>query len=98
VKVCFEGVGTVSLRRETWIKCNRGGEKIGNITQFPIILAYAVTCHRSQALTLPAVVLHCSKEFVPGLLYVAMSKVTLSVGNVKFVTSVFPYPVQKFVV
>ena len=76
LEVCFEGVGTVSLGRETWIKRNRAGEKSGSITQFPIVLAYAVTCHKSQALTLPAVVVHCSKEFVPGLLYVAMSRVT----------------------
>ena len=44
---------------------------IGSVTQ----MAYAVTCHKSQALELPAIVLHSSKEFVTGLVYIAMSRV-----------------------
>lgn len=36
---------------------------------------YAITCHKSQGLTLLAVVLHPSKEFVPGLTYVACTRV-----------------------
>ena len=39
---------------------------------------YAITCHKSQGLTLPAVVVHCSKEFVPGLTYVACTRVKSS--------------------
>ena len=40
---------------------------------------YAITCHKSQGLTLPAaVVFHCSKEFVPGLTYVAYTRVKSS--------------------
>ena len=62
-------ISTQSLLR------NPQGEKIGSVTRFPVILAYAVTCHKSQGLELPGVVLHCSKEFVPGLIYVAMSRV-----------------------
>ena len=75
LQVQFEDVGTVSIRRETWIQRNRLGERIGSVIQFPIVLAYAVTCHKSQGLELPAVVLHSSKEFVPGLIYVAVSRV-----------------------
>ena len=71
--VDFERVGTIAIERVTWVRRNRQGEKIGSVTQFPVILAYAVTCHKSQGLELPAVVLHSSKEFVPGLIYVAMS-------------------------
>ena len=73
--VCFEKVSTVGIERVTWIQRNRQGEKIGSVSQFPIILGYAVTCHKSQGLELPAVVLHSSKAFVPGLVYVAMSRV-----------------------
>lgn len=75
LQVQFEDVGSVSIKRETWIQRNREGEKIGSVTQFPIVLAYAATCHKSQGLELPAVVLHSSKEFVPGLVYVAVSRV-----------------------
>ena len=73
--VKFERIGTIAIERDTWVRRNRQGEKIGSVTQFPVILAYAVTCHKSQGLELPGVVLHCSKEFVPGLIYVAMSRV-----------------------
>ena len=50
--------------------------KVGSVTQFPIVPAYDITCHKSQGLTLPAVVLHCSREYVPGLIYVSISRVT----------------------
>ena len=73
--VYFEKVGNVAIERFTWIQRNRQDETIGVVHQFPLTTAYAVTCHKSQGLELPAVVVHSSKEFVPGLLYVAMSRV-----------------------
>ncbi|XP_068684345.1 ATP-dependent DNA helicase PIF1-like [Montipora foliosa] len=39
------------------------------------VLFYACTCHKTQGLTLPLAVVHCSKEFVSGVLYVAISRV-----------------------
>ena len=73
--VSFEGVGVVEITRETWIKTNHVGVSVESVCQFPIIPAYAMTRHKSQGLTLPAAVVHCSKEYVPGLLYVAVSRV-----------------------
>ena len=73
--VHFEKVGTVVIERVTWIQRNRQGETIGVVHQFPLTLGYAVTCHKSQGLELPEVVVYSSKEFVPGLVYVAMSRV-----------------------
>ena len=73
--VYFEKVGIVAIERVTWFQRNHQGETIGAVHQFPLTPGYAVTCHKSQGLELPAVVVHCSKEFVPGLVYVSMSRV-----------------------
>ena len=48
---------------------------MGSVTQYPLVLAYAVTCHKSQGLTLSSAVVHCSRKFVSGLIYVAVSLV-----------------------
>ncbi|KAK2555826.1 hypothetical protein P5673_022467 [Acropora cervicornis] len=64
--VYFEKVGNVAIERVTWIQKNRQGETIGVVHQFPLTPAYVVTCHKSQGLELPAVVVHSSKDFVPG--------------------------------
>ena len=69
-KVKFEGEGTVLINKELWINNNFEGQRIGTICQYPLVLAYAMTSHKSQALTISAVVVHCSSEFVPGLTYV----------------------------
>ncbi|XP_020610138.1 uncharacterized protein LOC110048702 [Orbicella faveolata] len=73
--VFFEDVGVVEISRQTWIKRNLTGQKMGGVTQFPLVLAYAVTCHKSQGLTLASAIVHCSREYVSGLIYVAISRV-----------------------
>lgn len=73
--VRFENEGTVKIGKETWTNTDERGHKIGSVCQYPIIVAYAITCHKSQGLTLDAVVVHCAHEFVAGLIYVASSRV-----------------------
>lgn len=65
----------IRLDKVTWYKSNRKVEVVGSRTQFPLTLFYASTCHRVQGLTLDAAVVHSCKEFVPGLIYVAASRV-----------------------
>jgi hypothetical protein len=46
----------------------------GAFSQFPIRLAWAVTIHKSQGLTFDHVIIDAGSAFVPGQIYVAMSR------------------------
>lgn len=48
---------------------------IASVKQFPVKLGYAITIHKSQGQTFDAVVVDLSQCFIPGLGYVALSRV-----------------------
>ena len=52
----------VTFERQTWFQRHKQGNLLGSICQSAIALAYAVTCHISQGLTLSAAVVRCSKN------------------------------------
>jgi hypothetical protein len=50
-------------------------------TQFPVTIAYAMTIHKSQGITVPRAVLNISdRDFASGLTYVAISRVKSLAG------------------
>lgn len=46
----------------------------GSVVQIPLMLAYSITCHKSQSLTLDSAVLDLEDAFCDAMVYVALSR------------------------
>lgn len=72
--VDFYNGRTINMIPDTW-ELRDGDKKRASITQIPLRLAWAITVHKSQGMTLDAARIDLSRAFVEGMGYVALSRV-----------------------
>lgn len=70
----FRNGKTVTMIPDTW-ELRDGDKKRASISQIPLRLAWAITVHKSQGMTLDAARIDLGKAFVEGMGYVALSRV-----------------------
>ncbi len=74
----------IEVKPDSW-EMRDGEKKIATLVQLPLRLAWAITVHKSQGMTLDAAHVDLGNAFVPGMGYVALSRVrsldTLTLGG-----------------
>jgi hypothetical protein len=65
---------TITASPEAWIK-EDDGKELASVIQVPLRLAWAITIHKSQGMTLDAAEIDLSSAFEPGQGYVALSRI-----------------------
>lgn len=70
----FQNGKEVTMAPDTW-ELRDGDKKRASISQIPLRLAWAITVHKSQGMTLDAARIDLRKAFVEGMGYVALSRV-----------------------
>lgn len=64
----------VTVQEHSW-KLEEDGKVRAEVVQLPLRLAWAITIHKSQGMSLDAAEIDLSKSFTPGMGYVALSRV-----------------------
>jgi hypothetical protein len=99
---CAEDEPEIEVTRDTWrsVRYSLNGdtrqveeEELGTFTQYALRLAWAVTIHKSQGLTLEKVIIDAGQSFAPGQVYVALSRCT-SLSGVVLHSRIFPSSIQ----
>ena len=72
--VQFRSGREVTMLPDTW-ELRDGDKKRASISQIPLRLAWAITVHKSQGMTLDAARIDLRRAFVEGMGYVALSRV-----------------------
>lgn len=64
----------ITVQEHSW-KLEEDGKVRAEVVQLPLRLAWAITIHKSQGMSLDAAEIDLSKSFTPGMGYVALSRV-----------------------
>lgn len=70
----FRNGKTVTMKPDSW-ELRDGNKKRAGLSQIPLRLAWAITVHKSQGMTLDAARIDLRRAFVEGMGYVALSRV-----------------------